>query len=98
MATLSVSRPAETRPPEKSSKPMRLVLTYARNYTVPLALAIGSMILLIGAQLIIPWIVRTLVALVTEQPISSDSLRTVTTMTLIGLAVYLIKGGLQFLR
>ena len=98
MATLSVSRSANNNSSEINSKPMQFVLRYARNYSVPLAITVISMILLIGAQLVIPWIIRTLIAAVTEQPLSPSSLPLVTNLTLLGLAVYLIKAGLQFLR
>lgn len=98
MATLSVTKPAGASAQQKSSQPMRLVLRYAKNYTVPLIITVTSMVLLIGAQLLIPWIIKTLVAAVTEQPISPSSLQLVTTLTVIGLLVYLLKGGLQFLR
>lgn len=77
---------------------MRLVLAYAKNYTFPLTVTIVSMVLLIGTQLAIPWIVRTLIAAVTEGTYSPETMRMVTVLTLLGLTVYLVKGGLQFLR
>ena len=99
MATITV--PGKTRSqeePKGASKPTRLVLKYARRYKVPLALTIISMVLLIGAQLLIPWIVKTLVAAVTEEPLSADTLTLITRLTVVALVVYVARGLLQFLR
>jgi ATP-binding cassette subfamily B protein/subfamily B ATP-binding cassette protein MsbA len=82
----------------KHDKPTSLVLRYAGNYIVPLTITIISMILLIGAQLVIPWIIKTLIAAVTEEPISADTFQLITRLTLLGLVVYVLRGGLQFLR
>jgi len=56
------------------------------------------MVLLIGAQLVIPWIIRTLIAAITEQPVSQSTLQLITQLTIIALLVYLLRGGLTFLR
>ncbi len=77
---------------------MRLVLRYARNYIWPLSVTIVSMVALIGAQLVIPWIIKTLIAAVTQQPILPETLQLITRLTIIGLFVYLLKGGMQFTR
>lgn len=99
MATLTVSKENQTpRPIYKGTHPLRLVLHYARNYTLPLTLTIVSMVLLIGAQLVIPWIIRTLVAAVTEGELSAATLPLITRLTLLALGVYLVRAGLQFLR
>ncbi len=98
MATITVPGKTRTQEEKGASKPTRLVLNYARNYTLPLALTIISMVLLIGAQLLIPWIVKTLVAAVTEEPLSADTLTLITRLTVIALVVYVARGVLQFLR
>jgi ATP-binding cassette subfamily B protein/subfamily B ATP-binding cassette protein MsbA len=77
---------------------MRLVLQYAKNYVFPLTITIISMVLLIGAQLVIPWIIKTLVAAVTSEQPATGSMDLITSLTAVGLAVYILKGGLQFLR
>lgn len=79
-------------------KSLAFVLKFARRYTVPLVLTIISMILLVGAQLLIPWIVRSLINTVTSGDLTADSFNTITTLTLIALGVYLVKAGLQFVR
>lgn len=98
MATLTVQNPIRAEQNQRRSSPTRLVLQYALNYKGPLTLTVLSMILLIGAQLIIPWIIKTLIAAVTEQPISQETLQLITRLTILGLFVYLLKGGMQFLR
>lgn len=98
MATLSVSRPANATEKTNHAKPTRLVLQYARNYTFALAVTIVSMVLLIGAQLVIPWIIKTLIAAVTEEPVSGSTLQLITQLTIIAMVVYVARAGLQFLR
>ena len=98
MATLSVSRPTEAQPSAQTIHPTRLVLQYARRYTVPLALTVLSMLLLVGAQLVIPWIIKVLVAAVTAGNFNEETFALVTQLTLIALVVYLARGGLQFVR
>ncbi len=79
-------------------KSLAFVLKFARRYTGPLVLTIVSMILLVGAQLLIPWIVRSLINTVTSGDLTADSFNTITTLTLIALGVYFVKAGLQFVR
>ena len=98
MATLSVSRPTKAQAEPKTVHPTRLVLQYARRYTLPLTLTVVSMLLLVGAQLVIPWIIKVLVAAVTEGGLNETNFALVTQLTLIALVVYLARGGLQFVR
>ena len=56
------------------------------------------MLLLVGAQLVIPWIVRTLIASVTAQPPRLDTLDSITRLSLLALLIYLARAGLQFMR
>jgi ATP-binding cassette, subfamily B, bacterial len=98
LATLTLQKETPQETPKKSFSPFRLVFLYARKYTWELFLTVLSMVLLIGAQLVIPWIIRTLVAAITEQPISQGTLTLITQLTLLALAIYILRGGLQFLR
>ena len=99
MATLSVSKPAnEKASPYSSKNPLQLVFQYARHYKKPLAITIVSMILLVGAQLAIPWIIRMLVAAVTQEPILPSTLPLITRLALLGLLVYVLRAGLSFTR
>jgi len=77
---------------------LSFLITYARKYWRALALTVVAMVLLVGVQLVIPWLIRSLVATVTSGNAMSDSLATITRLALVALAVYLIRGGLQFVR
>ena len=47
-------------------KPLRSVLRHVRHYRLPLTLTVVSMLALVGIQLVAPWLVRTMIAAVTE--------------------------------
>jgi ATP-binding cassette subfamily B protein/subfamily B ATP-binding cassette protein MsbA len=79
-------------------KSLAFVFKFARRYTIPLVLTIISMILLVGAQLVIPWIIRNLINTVTSDSLSLESFNTITRLALIALLVYLLRAGLQFIR
>lgn len=98
MATLSIPRQADAEQRKKQVSPTQLVLNYSKRYVGPLALTVISMILLVGAQLVVPYIIKTLVAAVTEGPLNTDTLNLITQLTIIGLIVYVVRGGLQFVR
>lgn len=79
-------------------KAFRLVFHFARNYTTELLIAVISMVLLVGVQLLIPWIVRSLIVVMTEQPLDSGAMEYVTRLTIVTAVALVVKGGLQFLR
>lgn len=79
-------------------KPFKLVFSYARRYIGPLSIAVVSMLLLVGAQLLIPWVIRTLISSITNQAYSAETLNLITKLTLLVLAIYIIRGLMQFLR
>jgi len=79
-------------------KAIRLVLNYARHYKLELIVTTISMFLLVGVQLLIPWIIRSLVAAVTDSNASQDTLQVITNLTLIVLLVYIARAVLQFIR
>ena len=56
------------------------------------------MLLLVGVQLIIPWIIKTLIAAVTDPGSNADNLQLVIQLTLVVLVLYILRAGLQFLR
>lgn len=56
------------------------------------------MILLVGAQLVAPWIVRAMVAAVTDPASRPDILGFITRLALLTLAIYVVRAGLSFLR
>lgn len=56
------------------------------------------MLLLVGGQLLIPWIIRSLIAAVTADPPAPDILPHITRLSLLALVIYMARAGLQFLR
>ncbi len=77
-------------------KALKFLLQHARRYAGALTVTVVSMILLVGAQLTIPWIVREMIVSVRERtPASMDY---ITRLALIALAVYVARAGMQFLR
>lgn len=52
------------------SKPFRIIFAYARNYWLTLTVAAVSMLLLVGVQLLVPWVIRLLINAVTTTPIA----------------------------
>jgi ATP-binding cassette subfamily B protein/subfamily B ATP-binding cassette protein MsbA len=79
-------------------KPFQLIFAYAKKYKLALTITAASMLLLVGAQLLIPWIVKVLVAAVTAPGATMDVMGLVTQLTIIVLIVYVARAGLQFLR
>ena len=77
---------------------MKLLLKFAKKYAWALIVTIASMLVLVGAQLLIPWIVRRLIELVTEGQLSPDTMATVKQLTLIALVTFIARGVVQFLR
>ncbi len=77
---------------------MKLLLRFAKKYAWALAITVLSMLVLVGAQLLIPWLVRTLITLVTEQQLSPETMNTVSRLTLIALATFIARSVVQFLR
>ncbi len=79
-------------------KPLRFLFLYARNYTGSLIITVISMLLLVGVQLLIPWIIKTMVGAVTNADGAPISQALITRLALLALAVYIARAGLQFLR
>jgi ATP-binding cassette subfamily B protein/subfamily B ATP-binding cassette protein MsbA len=79
-------------------KPFQLIFNYARRYTGSLILTAVSMLALVGIQLLIPWIVKLLVAQVTAPAANPADLSYITKLTVIVLIAYLGRAGLQFVR
>ena len=79
-------------------KPFRLIFTYAKKYKSSLTITAISMLLLVGAQLLLPWIVKLLVAAVTAPGATMDVMGLVSRLTVIVLIIYVSRAGLQFLR
>lgn len=79
-------------------KPYKLLTDFAKHYTGSLILAVISMLALVGAQLLVPWIIRTLINALTEQTLSQATLDLITKLTIIALLVFIARGVMQFIR
>jgi ATP-binding cassette subfamily B protein/subfamily B ATP-binding cassette protein MsbA len=56
------------------------------------------MLLLVGVQLTVPWIIKTLIQIVTEPESITDSWNMITTLTLAAFGIFILRGVLQFTR
>jgi ATP-binding cassette subfamily B protein len=77
---------------------IRFVFKYARKYVGPLALTVMSMLLLVGVQLIAPWIAKTMIATVTDSSVGPDAVNLITQLALLALVIYVVRAGLRFIR
>jgi ATP-binding cassette, subfamily B, bacterial len=78
---------------------LRFLLPYSLNYIVQLGLTVLAMCALVGVQLLVPQVVRSLIGAVTDQTGWNDTtLALVSRLALILLVVYVVRAGLQFLR
>jgi ATP-binding cassette subfamily B protein len=78
--------------------PIQLVLSYAKRYKVALGITIISTFMLVGARLIVPKIIGTLIADVTAPTVTPESFKLVGVLTLLALGIYIIRALMQFLR
>jgi len=79
-------------------KPLPLIFTYARRYAWHLTLTAVSMLALVGIQLLIPWLIRSLVNEVTNVTPGKSSLAYISRLTGVALLAYVGRGILQFVR
>jgi len=79
-------------------KPLQLILENARKYTSSIVVTMISMLALVGVQLLVPWIIRILVQIITAPGATVAAMGRVTVLALIVLMVYIARAGLQFLR
>ncbi len=76
----------------------RFVFQFVRKYKGVLTLTILSMLLLVGVQLLAPWIVKTMIATVTAPGMSMSDMTQITRLALLALSVYIVRAALQFVR
>ena len=79
-------------------KSFKFVLRYLKKYRWVLALTVFAMLLLVGAQLAAPWIVKTMVDTVTDAASTMAQMKVVTRLALAALGVYGVRMVLQFAR
>ena len=79
-------------------KPFQLIFNYARRYKTALVVATLGMLVLVGIQLLIPWIVKLLVAKITGPEASLANMNYISKLAIIVLIAYIGRAGLQFIR
>ncbi len=79
-------------------KPFQLILRYTRKYSLQLSLTVISMLLLVGVQLTIPWIIKTLIQIATDPAGTPNSYQLITTLTLGAFGIFILRGVFQFTR
>lgn len=98
MATITVPQQIQANTAKNKTSSTFVVLQYSKKYAWELFLTVLSMVLLIGAQLVVPWIIKVLISAVTEHPITEDTFSLVTRLTLLALVVFILRGAFQYLR
>ena len=81
---------------------LRFVARYIKRYMGSLLITVVSMLLLVGVQLLAPWLVRSMIAVI-QNPDSEIAhgmtpMTFITRLALLALAVYIARAGLTFLR
>jgi ATP-binding cassette subfamily B protein len=79
-------------------KSLGFVFKHTTKYKGPLALTVVSMILLVGIQLLAPWLVKTMIATVTDPTVGPEAVGVIARLALVALAVYLVRSAMQFVR
>jgi ATP-binding cassette subfamily B protein len=77
-------------------KPIRLVLNYARKYLGALTATISAEILLVGIELLIPLVIRSLLAPFSTGSLSQATLSLISRLALLILVAYLARAALKF--
>jgi len=79
-------------------KPFPLLAKLAKKYSGMILLTTITMLGLVGAQLLIPWIIRLLIDKLTTEPLTQGTLDFVTRISVIALIVFIARGLMQFVR
>jgi len=79
-------------------KTLKFLMSYAKRYWKSLVLTVFSMLALVGIGLFSPWIIREMVATIKDPQATPESLGLIARLALLALLVYIVRGGLQFVR
>jgi len=79
-------------------KPLKFVFKYANQHVGPLIATVVSMLLLVGVQLLAPWIIKTMVGTITETGTGPEAMNTISRLAILALIAYLARAVLQFMR
>ena len=79
-------------------KPFTLLGSLAKRYSKMIFLTTLTMLGLVGAQLLIPWIIRQLIDRLTTQPLDQGAIDYITRISVIALTVFVARAVMQFIR
>lgn len=79
-------------------KPFSLLGRLAKKYSKMILLTTLTMLGLVGAQLLIPWIIRQLIDRLTTQPLNQGTIDYITRISVIALMVFVARAVMQFIR
>lgn len=79
-------------------KPFTLMGKLARKYWKLIAMTALTMLALVGAQLLIPWMIRLLIERLTTEQLSQDTIDFITRISVIALIVFIARALMQFIR
>ena len=79
-------------------KSLRFAFRCARRYIKPLAITVMSMLLLVGVQLYAPWLVKNMIATVTDPAVGPEAVDYISRLALVALVIYAVRGVLSFFR
>ena len=79
-------------------KYLKFVFSYTPKYIGVLTATVVSMLALVGVQLFAPWIIRTMVATVTDPNAGPEGAALIARLAVLALVIYTVRAGLQFLR
>ncbi len=77
---------------------LKTFIGFARRYRLALVITVISMTALVGVQLLLPWLIRELIAAVRTQETATVDMGFVTQLALFALVIYSARAGLEFLR
>ena len=76
-------------------KPASLLLKLSKRYTWSIAVTILTMLGLVAAQLIIPWLIRALINTLSTSSLAGPTLDSITRLSGIALLVFIARGFMQ---
>ncbi len=79
-------------------KPFSLLGRLAKKYSRMILLTTLTMLGLVGAQLLIPWIIRQLIDRLTTQPLDQGTIDFITRISFIALIIFVARALMQFVR
>lgn len=79
-------------------KTLRFLFGYTKNYKMPLAATVVSMLLLTAVQLYEPQIIKNMIALIQDPGDLQTSLDVIARLAMLALGLYILRGLFRFLR